>query len=62
MSHVTSTGGTHDNIAGGGHGTPVAGIVGADGNNNNGVAGVNWDVKLMIVQGDIRIQTVLLYI
>ncbi|MGB1217751.1 MAG: S8 family serine peptidase, partial [Saprospiraceae bacterium] len=35
----------------GSHGTPVAGIVGAKGNNGNGVAGVNWDVKLMIIQG-----------
>lgn len=33
------------------HGTPVAGIVGAKGNNNIGVAGVNWDVKLMIIRG-----------
>lgn len=33
------------------HGTPVAGIIGAQGNNNRGVAGVNWDVKLMIVFG-----------
>lgn len=41
-----------DNVyVGGGHGTPVAGIVGAKGNNEIGVAGVNWDVKLMIVRG-----------
>lgn len=33
------------------HGTPVAGIVGAQGDNGVGVAGVNWDVKLMIVRG-----------
>lgn len=32
------------------HGTPVAGIVGAKGNNEIGVAGVNWDVKLMIIR------------
>ncbi len=36
---------------GGSHGTSVAGIVGAKGNNGIGVAGVNWDVKLMIVRG-----------
>ncbi len=38
-------------ITGGSHGTPVAGIVGAKGNNGVGVAGVNWDVKLMIIRG-----------
>lgn len=48
---------SNDNIAGGGffpgggHGTPVAGIIGAKGNNGVGVSGVNWDVKLMIVVG-----------
>lgn len=36
---------------GGWHGTPVAGIVGAKGDNNIGVAGVNWNVKLMIIVG-----------
>ncbi len=41
-----------DQIAGGGHGTPVAGIIGAVGNNNNGVSGVNWNVKIMIVKND----------
>ncbi|WP_020567444.1 S8 family serine peptidase [Neolewinella persica] len=34
------------------HGTPVAGIVGAVGNNNLGVTGVNWSVKLMIVKNN----------
>ena len=42
----------NDNIAGGGHGTPVAGIVGAKGNNGTGVAGVNWNVKVMVVKND----------
>ncbi len=41
-----------DNISGGGHGTPVAGIVGAKGNNGVGVAGVNWDVKVMVIKNN----------
>ncbi len=36
---------------GGIHGTPVTGIVGAKGNNNIGVTGVNWNVKMMCVVG-----------
>jgi hypothetical protein len=42
-----------DNIAGvsTGHGTPVSGIIAARGNNENGVAGVNWKVKIMFVAG-----------
>ena len=41
-----------DNIINdGSHGTPVTGIIGAKGNNDIGVAGVNWDVKLMVVRG-----------
>ncbi|MEL6806042.1 MAG: S8 family serine peptidase, partial [Bacteroidota bacterium] len=47
-----STGSEDDNVyTGGWHGTPVTGIVGAKGNDGFGVAGVNWDVKLMIIQG-----------
>jgi subtilisin family serine protease len=33
-----------------GHGTNVAGIIGARGNNKTGVAGVAWQAKLMIVK------------
>lgn len=36
--------GKYDNI---GHGTHVAGIIGAIGNNGQGVSGVNWNVKLV---------------
>ena len=32
-----------------GHGTHVAGTIGAVGNNDRGVVGVNWDVSLMAV-------------
>lgn len=34
-----------------GHGSAVAGIVGAKGNDGAGVTGVNWDVKVMVVKG-----------
>jgi len=40
-----------DVIAPGSHGTRVAGMIGASGNNITGVVGVNWNVKMMIVQG-----------
>jgi large repetitive protein len=33
-----------------GHGTHVAGIIGARGNNGTGTAGVNWSVRLMAVK------------
>ncbi len=33
-----------------GHGTHVAGIIGAVGNNNRGVVGVNWKVSMMVVR------------
>ena len=33
------------------HGTPTAGIIGAKGNNNTGISGVNWEIQLMIVKG-----------
>ncbi len=42
----------NDNVAGGSHGTSVAGIIGAKGNNNLGVSGISWDVKVMLVRSD----------
>jgi hypothetical protein len=36
----------------GAHGTAVAGIIGAQGNNNLGVTGVNWKVKLMLIRNN----------
>lgn len=41
--------GNNDNIAAGGHGTSVSGMIGATGNNGTGGAGVNWDVDIMQV-------------
>lgn len=38
-----------DNIGVHSHGTAVAGIIGAKGNNGLGVAGVNWNVKMMLL-------------
>lgn len=35
-----------------GHGTFTAGIVGATGNNSEGMAGVAWDVKIMPIKAD----------
>lgn len=41
------------NVDGGnGHGTSVAGIIGAVGNNEIGVSGINWDTKLMIIRNN----------
>ncbi|MEM1323270.1 MAG: S8 family serine peptidase [Bacteroidota bacterium] len=52
------TGSNTDEVYDGGwHGTPVAGIVGAKGNNGIGVAGVNWDVKLMIIEGGTGVES-----
>jgi len=38
-------------MASSGHGTHVAGIIGARGNNNTGITGMNWNIKLMAVKG-----------
>lgn len=38
--------------SGGSHGTPVVGIVGADGNNGVGVSGLNWRVKVMVIKNN----------
>jgi len=36
-----------------GHGTPIAGIIGAKGNNYEGVCGVNWNIKIMNLAVDL---------
>ena len=41
-----------DEVAGGSHGTQVSGIIGAVGDNQKGVVGVNWDVKMMMIRND----------
>ncbi|MBL7815381.1 MAG: S8 family peptidase [Saprospiraceae bacterium] len=42
----------NDVVDGGTHGVEVEGVIGAVGNNNRGVAGVNWSVKIMSVVYD----------
>lgn len=39
----------NDNINAGNHGTAVSSMIGASGNNETGITGVNWNVKLMQV-------------
>jgi serine protease len=39
-----------DAITGGAHALKVVGVIGAVGNNNRGVAGMNWKVKLMSIK------------
>ncbi len=41
-----------------GHGTHVAGIAAAKGNNSIGVSGVNWNVKILPVQGNSGLESV----
>lgn len=41
------------------HGTPVAGIIGAEGNNDEGVCGVNWQVKIMNLTADRNVADVI---
>jgi len=40
------------------HGTHVAGIAGAIGNNNLGVTGVNWNAKIMPIAGESSVESV----
>lgn len=46
----TSGSGDSDPMDDNGHGTHVAGIIGAVGNNNTGITGVNWNVKIMALK------------
>ncbi len=46
--NVRTNNGQHDQKT---HGTQVAGIIGAKGNNDLGISGINWDVKLLLISG-----------
>lgn len=41
-----------EGVFNGGHGTSVMGMIGAKGDNDMGVAGANWNVKIMSVAGE----------
>ena len=41
------------------HGTWVSGIVGAEGNNNFGVSGVNWNIKILPISAVTNVATVI---
>lgn len=42
----------NDYIYGGWHGTKVSGVIGARGNNGEGITGINWQIKLMVIKND----------
>jgi len=46
--NIQTNTGTHSTVL---HGTQVAGIIGAKGNNGIGVSGVNWNTKILPVSG-----------
>ncbi|MEK9181150.1 MAG: S8 family serine peptidase, partial [Patescibacteria group bacterium] len=48
--HITSSISASQNSDDNGHGTLIAGIIGAIPNNGRGLAGINWDVRLMPVK------------
>src|SRR5207253_5651876 len=47
FNFVSNNGNPRDDF---GHGTHVAGTIGAVGNNGTGVAGINWNVQIMAVK------------
>ena len=49
---ITKTGDPSPTKAGESHGTQVAGVIGAKGNNKIGISGVAWDTQIMGIQGD----------
>ena len=50
LSRNVITGSTANALDDNGHGSHVAGIIGARGNNGIGVSGVNWNIKLIAVK------------
>ena len=42
-----------------GHGIRVGGIIGASGDNEMGIAGVNWNVKIMWIQNNLQVDKII---
>ncbi len=49
-----------DNFSNDSHGTHVSGTVGAKGDNATGVTGVNWDVKIMPIEGSSGVESIVI--
>jgi len=49
-----------DNFSNDDHGTHVSGTVGAKGDNTTGVTGVNWDVKIMPIEGSSSLESIVI--
>ena len=50
-SFIDGTNKMKDHYPDTGHGTPIAHIIGAIGNNGIGIAGINWNIKIMPIRG-----------
>ncbi len=48
---ISQTDDHQNSLAGTSHGTSVAGIIGAVGDNELGVSGINWNIKMMLLSG-----------
>jgi len=46
---------SNDSVDHGEHGVSVNGLIGAAGNNHAGVAGINWNIKMMNLKYDVRL-------
>jgi len=48
---ISKTDNHQNSAAGTSHGTSVCGLIGASGNNDLGITGINWNIKMMLLSG-----------